>query len=202
MTNMQWHCYKRLGQAFRFTKGTALIVLHSLIRSPVNWLGPTSAGHETSAEGEVGITILVLSPGTERHHDNCAVVLWAVVKSLREKKRSESRQPSRVSSGAISTLFRPSHLVWYPLSCFFGVVALINDVADLLAVHNEVNTIGGQCQEGVMDMVQLEETRIHAVKLSTMLPLIMQTYTYSLCLGFSDDPHFLQVKVSDTACHG
>lgn len=124
------------------------------------------------------------------------------MKRLREKQRSETLQPSRVFSGAIYTLFQPSHLVRYPLSCFFGVVALVNDVADLLAVHNEVNTIGGQCQEGVMDMVQLEETRIHAVKLSKMLPLIMQTYTYSLCLGFSDDPHFFQVKVSDAACHG
>lgn len=79
-----------LGQALCFPEGTALIVLHSLIRSPVGWLGPTSAGHETSAEGEIGIKILVLSPGTERHHDNCAIVLWAVVKSLREKQRSET----------------------------------------------------------------------------------------------------------------
>lgn len=99
-------------------------------------------------------------------------------------------------------MLRPSHLVRYSLSCFFGVVALVYDVADLLAVHNEVNAIGGQCQEGVMDMVQLKETTIHAVKLSKTLHLMMQTYSYSLCLGFSDDPHFLQVKVSNTARHG
>lgn len=83
------------------------------------------------------------------------------MKSLREKQRGET-----LFSGAISTVFRSSHLVRYPLSCFFGVVALVNDVADLLAVHNEVNAIGGQCQEGVMDMVQLKETTVHAVKMS------------------------------------
>lgn len=81
-------------------------------------------------------------------------------------------------------------------------MALVNDVADLLAVHNEVNAVGGQCQEGVVDMVQLKETTAHAGKVSKTLLLIKQTYIYSLCLRFSNDPHFLQVKVSDTACHG
>lgn len=51
------------------------IVLHSWIRPVLGRLGPTPAGHETSAEGETGIEILMLPPGAEGHHDNCAVVL-------------------------------------------------------------------------------------------------------------------------------
>lgn len=64
-----------LGKA-QFPQGHGyLIVLHSWIGSVLGRLGPTSAGHETSAEGEAGIEILVLPPGAEGHHDNCAVVL-------------------------------------------------------------------------------------------------------------------------------
>lgn len=36
-------------------------------------------------------------------------------------------------------------------------MALVNDIADLLAVHNEVNAIGGQRQEGVVGVVQLKK---------------------------------------------
>lgn len=36
-------------------------------------------------------------------------------------------------------------------------MALIDDIADLLAIHNEVNAICGQRQEGIMDMGQLRK---------------------------------------------
>lgn len=99
----------------------------------------------------------MLSPRTERHHDNCAVVLWAVVKSLRGKQRIAVRQPTRQVVFRSHSCFVSSHLIRYSLGCFFGVMALVNDIADLLAVHNEVNAIGGQCQKGVMGVVQLKE---------------------------------------------
>lgn len=40
-----------------------------------------------------------------------------------------------------------AHLLRYPLSRLLRVAALVNDVTDLLAVHDEVNAICGQCQE-------------------------------------------------------
>lgn len=49
------------------------------------------------------------------------------------------------------------YLVRYSLSCLFGVVTLVDDIADLLAVHNEVNAICGQCQERVVGMMQLRK---------------------------------------------
>lgn len=59
-----------------------------------------------------------------------------------------------------------SYLVRYSLSCLLRVIALVNDIADLLAIHNEVNAICGQCQERVMGMVQL---KIEKVLFSNML---------------------------------
>lgn len=35
-------------------------------------------------------------------------------------------------------------------------MTLVDDIADLLAVHNKVNAICGQRQEWVMDIVQLK----------------------------------------------
>lgn len=70
-------------------------------------------------------------------------------------------------------------LVGYPLSGLFGVMTLVDDVADLLAVHDEVDAIRGQSQEGVVD--------------------VMQRYSFGLWL--SDDARLLQVKVSDAARH-
>lgn len=46
-----------------------------------------------------------------------------------------------------------AHLLRYPLSRLLRVTALVNDIADLLAVHYEVNAICGQRQEWVMGMV-------------------------------------------------
>lgn len=36
-------------------------------------------------------------------------------------------------------------------------MALVDDIADLLAIHNEVNTVCGQRQEWVVGMVQLKK---------------------------------------------
>lgn len=38
-------------------------------------------------------------------------------------------------------------------------MALVDDIADLLAVHNEVNAICGQRQKRVVDMVQLKRRK-------------------------------------------
>lgn len=54
---------------------------------------------------------------------------------------------------------KAKYLVRNSLSCLFGVMALVDDIADFLAIHNEVNAVCGQCQECVMDMVQLREER-------------------------------------------
>lgn len=51
------------------------------------------------------------------------------------------------------------YLVRYSVRCLFGLVTLVDDIADLLAVHNEVNAICGQRQEWVMDMVQLRRRK-------------------------------------------
>ena len=49
------------------------------------------------------------------------------------------------------------YLVRYSLSCLFGVMAQVDDIADLLAIHNKVDAICGQRQERVMDVMQLRE---------------------------------------------
>lgn len=59
--------------------------------------------------------------------------------------------------GHIKSQLSTSYLVRYSLSCLLGVVALVDDIADLLAIHNEVNAISGQRQERVMSMVQLKK---------------------------------------------
>ncbi len=48
-----------------------------------------------------------------------------------------------------------THLLRYALCSLFRVVTLVNDVTDLLIVHDEVNAISGKCQKGVVDMMQL-----------------------------------------------
>lgn len=48
-------------------------------------------------------------------------------------------------------------------------MALVDDIADLLAVHNEVNAICGQCQKGVVDMVQLKRRKEIFSNTSTFL---------------------------------
>lgn len=40
-------------------------------------------------------------------------------------------------------------------------MTLVDDVADLLAVHDEVDAVCGQSQKGVMDMMQLQKTETH-----------------------------------------
>lgn len=49
------------------------------------------------------------------------------------------------------------YLVRYSLSRLFRVVALVDDIADFLAVHNEIDAVCGQSQESVVGMVQLKE---------------------------------------------
>lgn len=51
-------------------------------------LCPATTGHEASAERETRVWTLVLSPGTKRHHDDCAVVLWTILNSLKKTKQS------------------------------------------------------------------------------------------------------------------
>lgn len=48
-----------------------------------------------------------------------------------------------------------THLLRYALRSLFRVVTLVNDVTDLLTVHDEVDAISGECQKGVMDVMQL-----------------------------------------------
>ncbi len=48
-----------------------------------------------------------------------------------------------------------THLLRYALRSLFGVVTLVNDVTDLLTVHDEVNAISGESQKGVVYVMQL-----------------------------------------------
>lgn len=48
-----------------------------------------------------------------------------------------------------------THLLRYTLCSLFRLVTLVNDVTDLLTVHDEVNAISGKCQKGIVDMMQL-----------------------------------------------
>lgn len=104
------------------------------------------------------------------------------------------------------------YLLWYSLGCLSGVVALIDYITNFLAVHNEVNAICGQNQEGVVDMMQLLKkfkiwfifTILHlhdGRQAKADPPCFCLTHWYSFGLRLSDDPHVPQVKVSDTACH-
>lgn len=42
------------------------------------------------------------------------------------------------------------------MSCFFRIVALVDKVADLLTIHHEVNPVGGEDQETVVSVVELQ----------------------------------------------
>jgi len=46
-------------------------------------------------------------------------------------------------------------------------VALVDDIADLLTVHDEVNAVGGQRQERVVGVVQLRKGQAIFRNLST-----------------------------------
>lgn len=51
------------------------------------------------------------------------------------------------------SLTSSTYLFSETLCCVFGVAALVDDVADLLTVHNEVDAVGGECEEGVVHVV-------------------------------------------------
>lgn len=42
-------------------------------------------------------------------------------------------------------------------------MALVDDITDLLAVHDEVDAVCGQCQERVMDVMQLEKNSVNTL---------------------------------------
>lgn len=75
-------------------------------------------------------------------------------------------------------------------------MALVNDIADLLAVHNEVNAIGGQRQEGVVGVVQLKK-RQHSSLLSGCLRRCFLGYKLTVILfvsGSAMTPIFFRSK--------
>lgn len=90
---------------------------------------PPPAGSETAAEGEGDLPVLVLAPSSKWHYDNGAVVFTAKLRCL--------------LSDHVGGLSR--------------VVALADEVADLLAVHHEVDAVGGQDQEAVVRVLQLQQ---------------------------------------------
>lgn len=47
--------------------------------------------------------------------------------------------------------------------CLLGVVTLVDDITNLLAVHDEVDAVCGEGEEGVVDMMQLERNEQHDV---------------------------------------
>lgn len=52
-------------------------------------LGPAATGDETATEGEAHIRAFVFAPGTERHHNDSAVVFRSILKSLRETEKNQ-----------------------------------------------------------------------------------------------------------------
>lgn len=89
---------------------------------------PPPTGSKTAAEGEVDLTVFVLSPCSEWHYDNCAVVFSAKLHCLLSNN----------------------------MGSFSRIMALVNEVADLLTVHYEVNTVRSKDQEAVVCMMQLQ----------------------------------------------
>lgn len=114
--------------------------------------GEAATGDEAAAEGEADFGAFVFAPGTERHHDDSAVVFRTILKSL----------------------------LRYALCGLFGVVTLIDDITDLLTVHDEVDAISSESQEGIMDVMQRN----------------------SLSLWFCDDACRFEVEIPNAAGHG
>lgn len=49
--------------------------------------GEAATGDEAATEGEADFGAFVFAPGTERHHDDSAVVFRSILKSLTERER-------------------------------------------------------------------------------------------------------------------
>ena len=88
---------------------------------------PPPTGGKTAAEGEVDLTIFILSPCSKWHYDNRAIIFSAVLHCLLSNN----------------------------VGSFSRIVALVDEVADLLTVHHEVNAICSKDQEAVICMMQL-----------------------------------------------
>lgn len=86
---------------------------------------PPPTGGKTAAEGEVDLAVFILSPCSKRHYDNRAVVLSAKLHCLLSNN----------------------------MGSFSRIMALVNEVTDLLTVHHEVNTICSKDQEAVICMM-------------------------------------------------
>lgn len=63
--------------------------------------GPSSAGGKASAEWEVYLRVLVLSPGTKGHHDGSAVVFGTILQCLQKPGERE-----RQRAGVVGRLCR------------------------------------------------------------------------------------------------
>lgn len=144
--------HRRILHIGKFTHGSYFCVSVKPSWSYYFCLGPSATGDETATEGEAHVRAFVFAPSTERHHNDSAVVFRAILKSL----------------------------LRYALCSLFRVVTLVNEVTDLLTVHDEVNAVSGECQKGVVDVVQWNP----------------------LSLWFCDDTWRFEVKISNAAGHG
>lgn len=61
-----------------------------------------------------------------------------------------------MSDLTISASLFPPHLLSDDVGRLGGVVALVDDVTDLLVGHDEVDAIGGENQERVVSVLQLQ----------------------------------------------
>lgn len=74
-------------------------------------------------------------------------------------------------------------------------MALVDDIADLLAIHNEVNTVCCQRQERVMDMVQLTKGNAilsniyNFLNHAEIMTLLNTFFTTSLCYNYTAALH-------------
>lgn len=64
-----------------------------------------------------------------------------------------------------------------PLGCLFGIMTLVNDIADLLTVHDEVDAISGERQEGVVHVMQLVDRHIEQHELICTQTQLTRSYT-------------------------
>lgn len=67
----------------KFTLGSYFCVSVKPSLSYYLGLGPAATGDEAATEGEAHVRAFVFAPGTERHHNDSAVVFSSVLKSLR-----------------------------------------------------------------------------------------------------------------------
>lgn len=142
-------------------------------------------------------------PGPERDDDDGGVVLGAVLQRLGTHGRRQDGVRPRAEP---LVLLSDSHLLSDDVGGVCGVLALADDVADLLVAQQEVDAVGGQSQEGVVGVLDLQrqtgQQEYHRTEPRRDAPSeAAESHVESSRVRFGDDAAGLQVEVADAARH-